>query len=100
MTDRTRTSTRTPPTLCVQCGYFFNAAAEVKAEGVPPHAGAIGVCVNCGHAGIYQADLTIREMTQAERDSLAPETHRQLAMARVFASRNMGHDLARQGGRT
>jgi hypothetical protein len=59
---------RVPGGRC-RCGATLTGAAEYGGNN-PPLAGAVTVCVYCGHLYIFNDDLTLREATSAELDEM------------------------------
>jgi len=61
---------RTPEHVCLNCGSKLNARTAVnhsdKASG-----GDISICFYCGHIMAYDADLTLRELTDEEMVKIA-----------------------------
>lgn len=64
-------TTRTPVNMCGICGYVMNASSHVSDAVLKPTEGDVSVCLNCGAAYIFNADLTLREPTPQENDELA-----------------------------
>ena len=59
-----------PLSLCPRCNYKLDAATKAHGENGPPDEGSASVCLNCGQVLIYEADLTLREATAEEIQSL------------------------------
>jgi hypothetical protein len=58
------------PTACPVC--FTKLDAATHAGNRTPKAGSIGVCVYCTTVLRYEADLTVRQLTDKEFESLEP----------------------------
>ena len=58
-------TTRVPPTPCLECGKVVDAGTGVGSK-AKPHAGAICICLACGHLQAYAWDLSFRELTDEE----------------------------------
>jgi len=61
-----------PPTRCIECGRFNDAATY--AYGHEPHyprPGDVSFCIGCGHLAVFTADLCLREPTIEEHLTLA-----------------------------
>ncbi len=71
------TETVTRPSSCPQCGYKFNRAAGAFSDHVPQE-GDISLCIRCGCAMIFRADLTVRAATEADFDALPAEVKDQI----------------------
>lgn len=59
------TTTRTPDCKCLDCGMLISAASTCEDERVPSP-GDISICIHCGHIMIFNEDLTVRALTDAE----------------------------------
>jgi hypothetical protein len=71
--------------LCPYCGYFTDRASNARrSERGKPVPGDVSVCLNCGSPGIFANDLTVRRITEAERDGLADDKKRALANALLY----------------
>src|SRR5262245_33137345 len=58
---------RTPSNHCLECGYELDCAAAPGTEPRrAPQAGDLSICVACGHLTVFDAELKLREPTQAE----------------------------------
>jgi hypothetical protein len=93
-------TTRTPPELCIRCGYLYDAAAELPGGASVPSEGDIAVCINCAHAMVFRADLSRRPLTEQERLTLPREIRQHLRMAKRHCMLAHGINLATRGGRT
>jgi hypothetical protein len=50
---------------CNRCGYLCDALTNVG--GNDPRPDDYSICLGCGHVTMFAADLTLRELTEAER---------------------------------
>jgi len=82
------TSTRTPPSFCLDCGKKLDAAAAVR-EGAEPKPDDISLCIYCGHIMMYAPDLTLRELTDDEIVEIAGRPDVVEARKIIFASRGI-----------
>lgn len=60
-----------PNACCPHCGEGSEAYTPVTTEqgeepAESPEVGSYSICIYCGEIGVYQDDLTIRKMTNAE----------------------------------
>jgi len=96
--QRSTIETRTPPEMCVRCHYVFDATTGIPGnERATPKEGDLSICVNCGHASVFAADLRKRPLTEKERLDLSREERLILRMAKRFCSIAMGENLATRG---
>jgi len=61
---------RMPATKCLECGHELDAMSGIGND-VKPVAGDITICIMCGHIMAFNADLSLRELTDAEAMSVA-----------------------------
>lgn len=54
-----------PKQPCAQCGYMMDASTETMSPAAPAP-GDVSICAACGHLGIFQADMMLRELTPNE----------------------------------
>jgi hypothetical protein len=62
---------RVPLSLCTKCARPLTAATET--DGGPEHRpdpGAISICAYCGYLMIFDTNLRLRELTEAELDEI------------------------------
>jgi len=71
---------RVPQSFCPLCGHKLDAASGMDTDD-RPSPGDAGVCIQCATPLIYQDDLTMRAMTQAEINNLDPGCRRELEIA-------------------
>jgi hypothetical protein len=92
-------TTRLPADHCPWCGYKADAASPINAK-VTPKPGDIGLCINCGSALQYGADLRLQKISdQAVRDGLSAEAYDGLMQARRWVlSRDRRNLPSRRGG--
>ena len=60
------TITRIPETKCPNCGNRHTACGPLEGEWTPDP-GDWSVCLKCGHVRTFAEDLSLRELTDAER---------------------------------
>jgi hypothetical protein len=58
-----------PARPCLNCEYVMDAYTGLQSE--TPEAGDVAICIRCGYAHIYNANLTFRHPTAEERERLA-----------------------------
>jgi hypothetical protein len=63
------TSTRVPPSHCLNCGKMVDATTSVSEGG--PQPGNITVCWTCGHIMAFANDLTLRKLSDEEMHAVA-----------------------------
>jgi hypothetical protein len=78
--------------VCSKCGYKMEAATEAFGDHKPTP-GAISMCLNCGHAAIFDDRLQLREPTPEERVMLA--RHEGLLHAQFGRAAIVTEDLRR-----
>jgi hypothetical protein len=61
------TTTETPGNKCLECGYQYEAASGLFQDDITPQQGDVSICLNCGVALIFNADLTLRRPTPEEK---------------------------------
>lgn len=79
-------ATSTPQNACWACGYGIDSAADARDEDARPREGSWSVCLNCGAALVFRADLTVREPTRAELQAAPAEL---LRVQRVIFERGL-----------
>ncbi len=89
-----------PDQLCLECGYRFDAACPVKGPDRDPKAGDVCICLNCGQAAVFTAELRMRPMLQSERCRLPDRVQDTLRRARLFCPRALGQDLTKDDPRS
>jgi Zn ribbon nucleic-acid-binding protein len=58
---------RIPEHKCPQCGYLIDTTVEAYGDiGNLPNPGDVSMCISCGHAMLFNEDLTVREPTEKE----------------------------------
>jgi hypothetical protein len=76
-------SERTAPNRCLKCGEITDAASGVVNQHArntkKPTPGAIMLCLYCGHAMAFAADMSPRELTADEQRHLAHDVKFQMA---------------------
>ena len=66
MSELSASSIRHIETACLSCGKGLDAAAQIGAGMPSPSEGDVTVCLYCRHVMIYNADLSLRNPTDAE----------------------------------
>jgi uncharacterized protein (DUF983 family) len=61
--------TDTPKNNCSRCGSEMDAATGFDPEARPKE-GSISMCAYCGKLALFNADLTLRPLTDAEQEDL------------------------------
>lgn len=77
--------TRIPPYDCPSCGRRSLDRTASAAGEYRPKAGDITLCIRCGHALIFNADLTVRQPTAEERREIDADLD--VALVRVYIAR-------------
>lgn len=77
-------STRHKASPCLSCGAVLDAATGIGNK-AKPRAGAITLCVKCGHLMAYAWDLSLRALTDKEIVDIAGD-ERVLAIQRARAA--------------
>lgn len=62
-------TTKIPPHSCAKCGYGMDATTSAYGKGRPSE-GDVSMCLNCGALAVFNKDLTLRQPTKEEQDSL------------------------------
>lgn len=62
---------RIPPFHCPKCGYLMNKSTDAFSSSVKPTEGDVSMCLMCGNLMLFNADLSVREPTEAERRELS-----------------------------
>ena len=78
-------TTRLPACVCASCGADNDAATDPLRE-FAPMPGDVSICLKCGHLGIFDGEMQVRDPTSEEMYELAghPEILRmQAARAKV-----------------
>jgi hypothetical protein len=57
---------------CNRCGYLSDAMTGLT-EGKDARPGDYSMCLGCGHVTMFAPDLTLRELTEAERREAAKD---------------------------
>jgi hypothetical protein len=76
-------TTRTRMSYCPKCGYKFDSATSF--EGEAPKAGDISICFECVALLVFNPDLTLHAITDAELAEFkreAPKQYRQMEKLR------------------
>jgi hypothetical protein len=55
-----------PVVVCTSCGKSMDAASNADEAPTPPHPGDISICLYCGHLMVFDSDLCLRALTDAE----------------------------------
>lgn len=55
-----------PENLCTKCGHYADRASGLG-NNSKPEAGSVVICIKCGHAMAFTADLNLRELTKEEQ---------------------------------
>jgi Zn ribbon nucleic-acid-binding protein len=64
-------STRIPPGECPECGYHIDStSAAYNYGGQKPSPGDISMCLSCGYASIFAADLSRRRPNKEESEAI------------------------------
>lgn len=89
---------RIPRERCSDCGYAFDSASEALRSKAAPKRGDISVCLNCGHATLFDVNMRHREITPGEWAEIGqdPELVSILVRAKAYCSRAMGKDLSKR----
>lgn len=77
-------STEVPASACPTCGAVLEMATSL-ADDVTPCEGTGSVCADCGAVLMFNADLSLRLMTDEERQSLNTEARDTLDLFQRFA---------------
>lgn len=78
---------------CLACDYLIDSATSVITSDELPEEGDISICLRCGALAIFNSDLSIRQPTEEERNSLQddPEVvQAQSAIKELAALQNVG----------
>jgi hypothetical protein len=67
-------TTRTAKQSCPGCGYRFDAHSQARDGDATPQPGDLTVCINCGGALVFGANLRVRPLTEAELSEIDPAT--------------------------
>lgn len=65
--------TLVPPSRCPKCGYLRNCLGYIYADDIYPKEGDFSICSNCAAISIVKEDLTLREMTEKDRENISQE---------------------------
>ncbi len=65
---------------CLRCGARLDAAAGIQ-DGPGPSEGCLSICIKCGHATLFTADLSLREITPEEWKALPADNKNEIAKA-------------------
>lgn len=76
-------STRTPECRCLACGHKISAASEMDNTGERPVEGNLTVCLYCGAVMMFDHDLTLRGMTDAEMDGVMADCETMNLLAKI-----------------
>jgi len=77
------------PFKCPYCEYEMELSTAVEDDSVVPHPGAISICINCGEAGFYAEDLSVRKITPDEYALFDDETKSLLARIKLLCLSNI-----------
>jgi hypothetical protein len=81
----------TPKTFCPQCGRLLDGAMPTPDHTDAPHEGAVSLCAYCGGIAMYDENLMLRKMTEAEyREVMNSEVGPMLRFAQ-HKIREIGH---------
>jgi hypothetical protein len=84
----------TPPGRCPGCRYQFDRASSLAGEH-EPSADDFTLCLKCGAILRFNADLTIREASPADLETLDLETYEEIQRIRSAIVR-----MSIEGGRS
>ena len=79
----------TPVVVCASCGKSMDAASNADEAHTPPHPGDISICLYCGHLMLFDSDLCLRALTDAEIVEVAGDP-------RIVRTTNLLKKLKRQ----
>lgn len=65
--------TRTPSSVCVNCGNVNDCATSIADPWDAPLPGDISVCLRCGHLTAFSDDLSLRPLTDSEMYAVAAD---------------------------
>jgi hypothetical protein len=71
-------STDIPKNRCPFCGYLSEAASTPGDKS--PEPGSIAVCMSCASVLVFDNDLLLRAMTQAEFADLHPDNRKEILL--------------------
>lgn len=74
------------PTVCPGCGKSLDASTAIHGD-LQPIPGDYSVCIYCTLFMVYEDDLTLRRLTNAELRRMLPEDRRQLEAAAAAVRR-------------
>lgn len=69
-------------TRCPLCGHRFDSAMGIDTD-EGPEEGSLSVCIECAGVHVYNADLTLRSMSEQEWDELPADVRQQLTDAQA-----------------
>jgi hypothetical protein len=82
---------KTPPTVCPKCGYVTDSLGQADGDGVP-RPGDVSLCLKCGHLTAFAEDLSLRELTDDERQAVAEDEDIQaIERTRQAVMKRTGH---------
>ena len=87
-----------PTQMCIECGYVMDAATHSLRSKVAPKPGDLALCLNCGHAMIFDDNMRHREITPEEWGVIATDSRlvAVLARARTHSAFANGRDLSKR----
>lgn len=68
---------------CPYCGKTLDAATPAFDDSAKPKPGDISICIGCGGSLVFANDMSLREMTQRERERLPEDIKKQFATLRL-----------------
>lgn len=78
---------------CPTCGKKQTAVSESADDfdGRAPQPDDITICIDCGEPAAFNADMSLRLLTQAEHASLEPDVKAGIARAKALVRAAAGH---------
>jgi len=85
------------PSRCPFCGYHGDAASCLSDPTLRPQAGDVTVCIDCARINVFNADFTLRTITDEEYTELSIDTQNELYKT-ILAIRSLNDERKRGGG--
>lgn len=85
-------STRHKASACLDCGAVLDASTGVGNK-AKPHAGAITMCIKCGHLMVYAWDMSLRPLSDKETVEVAGD-ERIVAMSNALKRTHRAYERA------
>lgn len=88
-------SVTTRENKCLSCGVLNDLATDINSDAVPKE-NDVSICFSCGHIAVFKEDLSLRELTEEEKDEVDNSEHIQETLSMMKLMKELM--IKNQGG--